>query len=69
MYQKQLLQSALQYLNQKSTQLLDFAQIESQINELIKKKKIYIEGDFLFIPLLVNSEKGIVEFYRATFNV
>lgn len=60
-YQKQLLQSALQYLNQKSTQLLDFAQIESQINELIKKKKIYIEGDFLFIPLLVNSEKGIVD--------
>lgn len=60
-YQKQLLQSALQYLNQKSNQLLDLTQIEGQIQELIKKKKIYIEGDFLFIPLLVNSEKGIAE--------
>lgn len=60
-YHKQLLQSALQYLNQKSNQLLDYAQIEGQIQELIKKKKIYIEGDFLFIPLLVNSEKGIAE--------
>ena len=60
-YHKQLLQSALQYLNQKSTQLLDLSQIDSQIQELIKKKKIYIEGDFLFIPLLVNSEKGIAE--------
>ena len=60
-YHKQLLQSALQYLNQKSNQLLDYAQIEGQIEELIKKKKIYIEGDFLFIPLLVNSEKGIAQ--------
>ena len=41
-YHKQLLQSALQYLNQKSNQLLDYAQIEGQIEELIKKKKIYI---------------------------
>ena len=60
-YHKQLLQSALQYLNQKSNQLLDLAQIEGQIQALIQKKKIYIEGDFLFIPLLVNSEKGIAE--------
>ena len=60
-YHKQLLQSALQYLNQKSNQLLDYSQIEGQIEELIKKKKIYIEGDFLFIPLLVNSEKGIAQ--------
>ncbi|CUP94372.1 Exodeoxyribonuclease V alpha chain [Turicibacter sanguinis] len=60
-YHKQLLQSALQYLNQKSNQLLDLAQIEGQIQVLIQKKKIYIEGDFLFIPLLVNSEKGIAE--------
>lgn len=60
-YEKQLLQSALHYLNQKSNQLLDLAQIQSQIQELIRKKKIYIEGDYLFIPLLVNSEKGIVD--------
>lgn len=60
-YHKQLLQSALQYLNQKSNQLLDYTQIEGQIQALIQKKKIYIEGDFLFIPLLVNSEKGIAE--------
>ena len=60
-YHKQLLQSALQYLNQKSNQLLDLAQIEGQIQALIQKKKIYIEGDFLFITLLVNSEKGIAE--------
>lgn len=60
-YEKQLLQSALHYLNQKSNQLLDLTQIQLQIQELIRKKKIYIEGDFLFIPLLVNSEKGIVD--------
>ena len=60
-YHKQLVQSALQYLNQKSAQLLDFSQIDQQIQSLIQKKKIYIEGEFLFIPLLVNSEKGIVE--------
>lgn len=60
-YHQQLLQSALQYLNQKSDQLLDLAQIEGQIQTLIQKKKIYIEGEFLFIPLLVNSEKGIAE--------
>lgn len=60
-YHKQLVQSALQYLNQKSSQLLDFSQIDQQIQSLIQKKKIYIEGDFLFIPMLVNSEKGIVE--------
>ncbi|MGL4373818.1 MAG: helix-hairpin-helix domain-containing protein, partial [Turicibacter sp.] len=60
-YQKQLVQSALQYLNQRSSLLLEYAQIENQINELIKKKKIYIEGEFLFIPLLVNSEKGITD--------
>lgn len=60
-YEKQLLQSALQYLNQKSSKILDFSQIETQIQELIRKKKIYIEGEFLFIPLLVNSEKGIVD--------
>ena len=60
-YHKQLLQSALQYLNQKSNQLLDLAQIEGQIQALIQKKKIYIEGDFLFIPLLVNSDTGTAE--------
>ena len=59
--QMQLLESVSHYLNQNTSIRLDSQLIEKEIQELIRMKKIYIEGEFLFIPLLVNSEKGIVE--------
>ena len=63
-YHQQLLESARHYLNQKTTLQLTEPQIDQEIQELIRLKKIYLEGEFLFIPLLVNSEKGIVEDLR-----
>jgi len=63
-YHQQLLESVLQYLNKKAETKLTIQQISHEIQELIRLKKIYIEGEFLFIPLLVNSEKGIVEAIR-----
>lgn len=48
-YHKQLVQSALQYLNQKSAQLLDFSQIDQQIQSLIQKKKFILKANsYLF---------------------
>ncbi|HAX73800.1 MAG TPA: ATP-dependent RecD-like DNA helicase [Firmicutes bacterium] len=60
-YHQQLIQSTLQYLNANTSILLDLHQVDLQIQELIQKKRIYIEGEYLFIPLLVNSEKGITD--------
>ena len=59
-YFEQLIQSAMQYLNKGSNVLLLVDEIKTQVSELIKLREIYFEGDFLFIPKLVEGEKGIV---------
>ena len=56
-YFDQLIQTALQYLHKQSNAMLSLEEVKTQIKELIKRKRIYLEGDFLFIPLLVSGEK------------
>ena len=60
-FKDQLILSALDYLNKKAPTPLKTEELQEQIDELVRLQKIIIEGDFLFIPKLVNSEIGIVE--------
>ena len=61
LYEQQLLASALQYLNQKTSKPLTADQLNQEIKELIRLRKIYMEGEFLFIPSLFDGEKGIAQ--------
>ncbi len=60
-YFDQLIQTALQYLQKHTPNLIALEEVKQQVKELIKRKRIYLEGDFLFIPMLVAGEKGITE--------
>lgn len=60
-YKEQLMGSALQYLNKNSQLQLSTEQLQAQIDDLVRQQKMIIEGDFLFIPKLVNAEIGIVK--------
>ena len=55
---QQLASSALQYLSKKSPKPPTQHQLDQQIENLVKRQQIYVEGDFMFIPALVKSERG-----------
>lgn len=60
-YHAQLIGSALQYLNKNVQIQLTPEQLQAGIDDLVRQQKILIEGEFLFIPKLVNSEIGIAQ--------